>query len=521
MIQTLALDIQATEQETPIFPATVTGVFQALNRHGVRYCHWKSNLRLEHGLRGQTDLDLLVDPAHSQILKQVFDEHNVKPILTAPGKAYPAIENYLGFDSASGKLFHLHVHYQLVLGEQFVKNYRLPLEARFLDSVRLRHDVKVPAPELELMVLSIRALLKYRDRDVVKDVLPKGIRSSGLPDHILKEIEWLLAQTSIERVAQTLKDVAGVVPADVVLEFLGTVLHTPRAGYRLYRLRQRVRRTLRAYQRAYRLRAALKYFREAWRRRKSFLRISPIKNMTRSGGGVTLALVGADGSGKSTMCQMLARWLAWKLDVHVYYLGSKQPSRRSELLYILFRMARRSHRAVSRALGEKHFLSTWVETLRRWLLYSHYLSIGHDRYQRYRAGKRQALAGSIVIFDRYPVETISSRMEHRLLDGPRIPFIADGDPGAMARAFYGAEQNLYQQIHPPDYLFVLDVSPDISLQRKPDHNRATVEAKSRAARGLTALAEQQAGRLNVIHVDANLPSQAVLSQLKAKIWEAL
>jgi thymidylate kinase len=541
MLQTPTLETRATAQENPVALEAVAGLFQTLNRHGVRYCHWKSNLRLERGLLGQTDLDLLVDPDHSQMFKRILAELNVKPVLAAPGREYPAIEHYLGFDPASGKLFHLHVHYQLVLGEQFVKNYRLPLEAHVLDSIQLRHEVKIPTPELELIVLSLRALLKYRDRDVIKDVF--SIRSPGLPDHIRNEIEWLLAQTSLERVAQTAKHVAAHVPAGVVLEFLHTFVHNPRAGYRLFRLRQRVRRALSAYQRGDRLQAVLKYFREAWRRRK-LLRLSPIKNMTRPGGGVTLALVGADGSGNSTMCQKLARWLAWKLDVHIFYLGSKQPSRRSKSLYLLFRMARRSHRAVCGVLGERHILSHSFAAVRQSLLYSHCLSIAHDRYARVQAGRQQAAAGSIVIYDRYPLETISTRVEHRLLDGPNIPRIANGDNGSLTRAFARAEENLYRKIHPPDILCVLDVSPDVSLQRKPDHQRAVIEAKSRVVSELALLAQETVplgspdpwpdpprpppvltggagGGPNVILIDANRPVEEVLSQLKTKVWEAL
>ncbi|HEX5690402.1 MAG TPA: hypothetical protein VFX76_10395, partial [Roseiflexaceae bacterium] len=279
-------------------PAAIAGLFQALRERGVRYCHWKSNLRLLNGLQGQTDLDLLIDPQHMALFKQILADHGVKPVRAAPGREYPGLENYLAFDSASGTLFHLHVHYQLVLGEQFVKNYRLPLEAQFLSSTQQEHGVFIPVPELELIVLSLRALLKYRDRDVIKDCLT--IRYPGLPEHIVNEIMWLLEQTSIARVSQRLAELGDIVPGDAILEFLKIVVATPRAGYRLFRLRQRVRASLRQHQRSNRLRATAIYFHELWRRRNTFLRFTPSRHMTMPGGGMTLALVGADGAGKST-----------------------------------------------------------------------------------------------------------------------------------------------------------------------------------------------------------------------------
>src|SRR5512143_2542222 len=304
MIQTSPLDMEFKFQEKSVGLEAVADLFQALGRQGVRFCHWKSNLRLENGLYGQTDLDLLVDRKQSQIFRQVLSQHDVKPVLAPPGKRYPAVEDYLGFDAASGKLFHLHVHYQLVLGEQFVKNYRLPLEAHFLDSALFRHGVRIPTPEMEISILALRALLKYRDRDAIKDILL--FRSPGLPAHIRNEIEYLLKQTSVDNLSQTLMEIADVVPSSTVLEFLNTVVETPRAGFTFYRLREQVRWALRVYQRSNRLQATLKYFQEAWQRRKR-LKLSPARKMTLPSGGATIGLIGADGAGKSTMCQRLAQ----------------------------------------------------------------------------------------------------------------------------------------------------------------------------------------------------------------------
>lgn len=500
-------------------PRLMVDLFAALGRAGVRYCHWKSNLRLEQGLRGRTDLDLLVDPAHGRSFREALAAHGARPVRAAPGREYPAIENYLAFDEASGTLFHLHVHYRLVLGEQFVKNYTLPLEEQFLSSARLQHGVYVPAPELELIVLSLRALLKYRDRDVVKDVLK--IRYPGVPANLTDEIHWLLGQTSLERVAARLGELGDAVPGPTVLAFLHTITAAPRDGRTLLRLRGEARRALSPYQRKSRARAALVYFRELWRRRNRFMRFTPARGMTLPDGGRSLALVGADGAGKSTMTRQLQKWLTGRVDARVYYLGSKEPSRRSELLYILFRMARRSHSELSRALGEQSPLCRALAPLRQALLYSHCLSIGLDRYARYRAGGRLVRAGSVVIFDRYPLEAISERMDHRLLDGPQIPRLAGDDRGPLARAFGAAERWLYRRMLPPGHLFVLDVSPDVSVQRKPDHQREVVLAKSRALRELEAAAGPRGASFELVRLSADRSFDEVLGELKAQIWRVI
>jgi thymidylate kinase len=487
----------------------VDALFHALNRRGVRYCHWKSNLRLEMGLRGQTDLDLLVDEHQRQLFREILAEYEVMPILAPPEKRYPAIENYLGFDPHNGRLFHLHVHYQLVMGEQFVKSYVLPLADRFLDSFRLQNGVKVPSPELELIVLSIRALLKYRDRDVIKDIL--SIRSPGLPPHILAEIYWLLAQTSLPQVSQTLAEMAWIVPGEAVAEFLRTVVATPRAGYKLFRLRQEVRRALRTYQRHGRFSAWWHYVTELWRRR-TILRFRPTSKMTLSPNGLTLALVGVDGAGKTTLSREVTRWLSWKLDVRQYYLGSKQPSWLSRSLYWLFRIARRSHRTFSDRFGEHNVVAKWLEAWRHAFLQAHALSIGHDRYRRFLAGRKAAGNGVVVIFDRFPLAAA--------LDGPKIHLAANGNKGGITAVFSRHEQHIYHHFHPPNLLVLLEVTPAVSLARKPDHVPQAIAHKNQVLGQLTAEHRQNALEANWICIDANPPLADVLVALKREIWQA-
>lgn len=511
MLQDTRFRIQEADYESTIVLKIVADLFQALNNTDIRYCHWKSNLRLERGLYGQTDMDLLVDPQHRQIFKQLLEKYRIKPILAPPGKRYPSIEDYLGFDPLTGRLFHLHVHYQLVLGEQFVKNYHLPLENEFLDSVQIHSGVKIPSPELELIVLSIRALLKYRDRDVIKDIF--SIRSSGMPSHILEEFNWLLGQTSIEKVSDVLTNISNVIPPDLILNLLTTILVSPRAGYKLFHLRKQARRVVRRYQRHERLQATITYFVEAWRRRKSFLRFKPERKMTLPTGGVTLALVGADGAGKTTLSRELVKWLSWKLDVHPYYLGSKQPSWMSKFSYLLFRIARRGQRTLSRIVGENAFITRFIEALRQILLYSHYLFIGHDRYGRYLAGRRNASEGSIVIFDRYPLEAP--------LDGPQIHAFREDSTDLIVRTFSKLERNLYSKVQMPDLFCVLEVSPEISIRRKPDHQWMAIETKNLLLRKLTDSMKANDKEVRIAHINAGLPLEQVLLQIKRAIWGAL
>ncbi len=491
------------ETDAPLTAAA--RLFSLLNQAGVRYCHWKSSLRLTDSLAGRTDLDLLVDRRDEQVFRRILSEQGFKPLADAPGKAFPGLEHQLGFDWQTGRLIHLHVHFRLVLGEQHVKNYLLPLESIFLESARLRLGVRTPPPELELAVLSLRALLKYRDRDGLKDVL--SIRSPGIPAHILAELTWLLEQISPLEFEKTLAAVSEVVPADAVREFLTVIQTRPRDGWKLLRLRAAVRRSLRRFQRRARPAATAAYFLALWRKSRRGER-----QMGLPGGGRRIALVGVDGSGKTTLSHALTAWLSWKVDTHLLYLGSKQPSKLSELLYWTFRIARRGQTEITRRWGASHPLARLAGRAKQSLLARHYLSIGADRYRRYRLSERLASRGAVVLFDRFPFEAP--------LDGPEIGRIAADEPRRLIRAAQ-REKALYERFQPVDLLILLETSAEVSSQRKPDHTEEVIEAKHEALTALKTRLGEPGSPWNWVAIDASRPMDEVLLAAKRAVWEAL
>jgi len=518
MFQTIKVeDDRKTNKEADILES-LSRLFIQLNEESLHYCHWKSNCRLNNALQGDTDLDILVDRSHSIRFREILLQHDIKPLLAAPGWRYPGLEDYLGFDDISGEFFHLHVHYQLVLGEQFVKNYHLPIEDQVLKSTTMQSGVRIPLPEVELVILCMRALLKYRDRDLIKDLF--SIRSPGVPLHIRQELEYLFNQTTMEAVDEILRKEFNLLPRKIILDFLSTISLDQRNGREFYSLRKKLRISLARFQRYSRLKASSIYFIEMWRRRKTFY---PKKNkgkMNLANGGISLALVGIDGAGKSTFHQYVIAWLSWKLNVLGFYLGSKQPSRTSDILYIIFRMFRRAHRSISQKFGGNSAFTGWLDDLKRNFLIAHYVSIGDDRYKRYQGGTYTRNNGAVVIFDRYPLEQISTKSEYRMLDGPQSPLIGGKPGGKLGRILASKEIEYYTKMQLPDHLIILDVDPKVSILRKPDHNQEILSAKNRAIQDLLNRGDFQNGT-EIHKIDANQPMNDVLRQLKSVIWEIL
>jgi hypothetical protein len=480
---------------------------------GVAWCSWKSNEHLTAGLAGETDLDLLVARADAAAFRAALARHGVVPLVPPDGASHAGTEHALGFDRATGRLFHLHVHHQLVLGERFVKGYRLPIEARVVATASHLHGVPAAAPDVELSLLVARALLKYRARDTVKDVL--RIRSPGISDDFVTEIEWLSARTTREA-ARAAAEAGGVVPGDVVAGFLDLLPARRRDGVAITRLRTRLRRALRSHRRCGPVEARVRYARGLWRTRRG----RPQPQMRTAAGGTTIALVGADGAGKSTLAAEIARWLGWKIETRVHYMGSKPPSRRSRWCYTTFRALRRLHRSWTARAPRAARTQSVLASLRDGALALHHLSVAFDRRRRHRRARRDVRADRVVIFDRFPLVDVGGPEERMLFDGPQIRTLLGPRAGVVARALAAAEERVYRRFHLPDLIVVLTVDHRVAAARKPDHGVETLSRKTVAASALRSRIGSHP-HVGVTAIDANRDLPQVLADLKAAVWDAL
>jgi hypothetical protein len=486
-----------------------------VNGSQIRWCSWKSNAHLAKALEGRTDLDVLVHPEDASAFRMALARHDLRPLMPAPTREHPGMEHHLGMDPDTGRLYHLHVHTELVLGEQHVKNHRIAMEEALLLTAASTPDapVPVPAPALELAILAARALLKYRARDIVKDVL--AIRSPGLKDEVRAELAWLLQRTSVAEVRRMLVAAGEPLPTSVIATFLETYARDPRAGREFWRLRSKLRRALASRRRIGVVRARLRALRIGLTERRHGARMTP------AAGGLTVAFVGSDGSGKSTVAAETARWLDWKVATHVTYLGSKSPSRRSRWSYTLFRALRRTARGAAARFGERSLPARWIGGVRDVTLAVHEFAIAGDRERRCMQGRAAAARGQVVLFDRFPMDALSTATEHRVLDGPRIARVLP-DGGRLVRRIGRNEERRYAGLGLPDVLIFLLVDPAVAAARKPDHLPEVLAAKTRAAEELWELASRPGViATRSFRVAAEMPLPDVLVAVRRAIWSVL
>jgi thymidylate kinase len=495
----------------------VRRVFSALNEGGVRYCHWKSTTGLPLALAGRTDLDLLVDRAHAAPFTAVVRGAGFKPFVSHPSRRFVGVEDWLGHDAASGRLVHLHVYYRLVLGEDHVKNHVLPIEGALLDDVITRHGINVPAPAAELTILIVRALLKYRRTDAAKDMLRLG-RRGGLPPSLRAEVADLARRVSPGELRAAAQRLLPAVAPEMFTDFLDVISTNPRDARALLRLRGVARRQLRPFERL-RWRTALAMSAAARLQRAPGLRwiLRPrskadLRRKSSAAGGLTVALIGADGAGKSTVIDEVVKWIGWRLSLRVAYLGTARPAPRTAAAQALSRAARRAagrwQRVPVPGSGALSRVANLVTALR-------YLAEARDRADRAREGRRLAANGTLVLFDRFPLEWV--RLQERPVDGPRIAELGPATERGVLGALRRREERLYAGIGAPDLVVLLVIPPDVALARKPSARPEKIEGKARA---VLDAAEQAAGD-GVVAIDATQPLDEVVRAVEEEIWRRL
>jgi thymidylate kinase len=491
--------------------ANATEVLGGAVSRGIRFCSWKSNSHLQAGLAGDTDVDILVAPDQYEELRRHLLDSGCIEVAPPPDGRHEGMSHFLGLDDQA-KIFHLHVHDRLVLGQRYAKNYAIPLTEVFLESAKVSSGVPQADPSIELVVLASRAMFKYRVRDLVKDTL--RIRTPGVPLATIEEIEWCQDQLDEKSLAFGLDRCGEMVPPDLVREFLDTIGSRPRSGIRIWSMRWKLERALSTYRRRSRLTAAGIYF---WFLVTSRIRPRWNPKLRTEGRGLSVALVGADGAGKTTISSELASWLGNRIAVSRYYMGSKEPSRTTSASYMAFRILRRGHRDTTSFLSESSLVRRFIAKLRDAMLAGHHLSVARDRLRRMRRTRRDLDEGYVVLLDRYPLESLGDSRRLRLLDGPSIETDGDG----LLRSLAEREAVLYQQFDLPDAFILLRVDPQVAITRKPDHDLDTVTEKTLGVDEVERILVERGESWRVHTVDANQPWPIPLDAARRAVWSAL
>ena len=478
-------------------PSVIQLLGQALREVGVAYCQWKGHARQHRWASGEGDIDLLVDPASAPAFTELLGRLGFQPALAPNEEQIPGVESFFGYDPLLVKLLHVHAHYRLMVGRAWATHYRLPIEQPLLDTAVQRSPFPIPTPHWELIVFVLRTLL---GRSLRQELGKEGANwLNGIQD----QLRSLAVQADLPTVHELLgRHLACVEPA-----LFDACLSSLRPGFSPWR-RALLRRRL-----AQRLRVFARHRPIADTIRRLIRRVvtlngrfaEPLRGKRLARGGTTIALLGGDGSGKSTCTAELYRWLAPNFAVMTAHLGRPPRSAFTLVVGALLKVRNALRRSAARADpdGDPNVFPGYVALLR-------HVCTARDRYRLYVKVRAFATAGGLALAERYPIE------QNRPLVGPVIRgFVALAPNRRLAALLRSAEEWYYRQILPPDLVVVLRVEPEVAVRRKTTEPPDYVRRRARIIWDV----DWSATRARV--VDAGRPLVEVVAELKTIVWSAL
>lgn len=501
-------------KELPLTATLVDRLIETLNRAEIVYSHWKSNIDLAQATAGELDLDLLVDRRCLPQVLVILSSLGFKAAVARRGPNPPSIQHYYGFDPECQHLIHVHLFSRVLTGESYVKSHLLPFEAMLLENVYYVNQMRVAAKPAELVLFTLRMFIKYGSLFDLPTMRRKA-------KSLRTEVHWLQDKHELSEALALLRKYCPVIDEPLFVKCVET-LESDQPLFSRILLAWKVRRRLKVYAKQSSFKRLLAYgqvFSAEVRRRLG----TKQKNKVLQAGGATIAFVGADATGKSTLVTETGRWLGGVFALTVIHTG-KPPSSWLTLpvnlgLALLRRLTVRQRR---NRLPDQPTFDDSSPTQHKFkgpasLLYAlRAVVLAWDRQRLILKTRRRVAEGEIIICDRYPSRLIGAMDSPRLEEAP----LKTGPAARLYNRLARLEKQLYRQIPPPDIVLKLRVSLATAKKRNRARNGQDGEAYLEA-RHHQSQTWHLPGTRYVYDIDTEQPLPETLLGVKKAIWESL
>lgn len=436
----------------------IHSLFNLLNQGNVRYCHWKSNINLDDVLSGQSDIDLLVYRSDSDKFDAIISSIGFKYVVEPKWASHSSIYHYYGLDCETGIIVHLHVYYQIITGGSLLKAYRLPIEDMLLKNRRMVNRVYLPTKEAELVSFIIRKVIEHASLlEIFLLHRDSNVKGSSVRD----ELQWLLDEITQAKALNLIEYWLPSITPKLFNESIKQLL-SDKVTIKQVLLSRKMCSALRNY--TIYPRISRFFVRNYIFFQRVRYRIFNKKTSKLSRGGVVIAIVGAEATGKTTTIKEFRTWLGKWLSLTTVHTGKPPSTLLTFIPNILMPLLRRvlpklKSSEVERDISDNPYLSD-LKGSRLFIYLVRSIMVAYDREKRLRWAHRQAAKGKVVISDRYP------SYETGAMDSSQVK-AESIDKGFLSINKFLAkiENDIYRRIPPPNIVIKLSIHVDLAVER--------------------------------------------------------
>jgi hypothetical protein len=424
-------------------------VFLDLNDVEISYMVWKDTVNIPTFFDGNQELDLLVKKCHKVNFESIlfgngFFKLSVRQILKKRD-----IEHYVKY--YNGKYFHLHVYYKLRTGNHFVKEFCFN-ELNLFKNLYVRHGVKVINKPNELSLIIIRLAIK-------QSMFFSAVKKTEIirAKELVREVDFSEINTFFVNYFS--------VNTDDLRQIYDKLLNDINCLEELKKLKK--------YFKPHKIMSKSSVYFSLFLSKVFFLtlRVKRASNKILPSKGVSVSIMGTDGSGKSTVANKISSLCSAKTSTKTIYLGGniKTYTIKTRFYYYMYFILK-----IFSPLKKKFYFA--------WFLYG--LGIccleygkANDRKNRVIKGQVLKNAGWIVIYERFPIVGLfdfpNKLLKYRNNDwSSRLG-------GIFLLKIINEIQNIIENIEKPDLEFLLTVEFETMLKRREMTDNEIIDIKNK------------------------------------------